>query len=64
MRLKTVQQGSKENIAKAQPRPQGLSVAHKLEPRGMAGRRLHLQRTHGNRFVQWVITQHAIKTKL
>lgn len=56
MRMKMAHQENKEHaVARAQTQPQSL-LATAPEPLGVATSLLNLQRTHGNRFVQQVLT--------
>jgi peptidoglycan hydrolase-like protein with peptidoglycan-binding domain len=57
MQAKVAQQGGKENAAKSQARLQLPAAAdHSARPSGIAATLLNLQRTHGNRYVQRMLS--------
>lgn len=57
MQTKVAQQGGKENAARSQARLQLSAAAdHSARPSGIVANLLNLQRTHGNRYVQRMLT--------
>lgn len=63
MRLKAAREIGKENMVRAQARPQALPAVHLAEPHRMAASLFNLQRTHGNRFVQRMLNGATIQRK-